>query len=315
MSIIKIPVNVVAPRRCRCVAAACLVLILVLLALSESALAAPSQAASAWDQHCERLKQRVLAAPQASIVYSPLPDKPMPTTGAVWRLDWQGEVIPLPALKYHNIGFLGHADTAGGTAPGVMLVTRDRQFVSVGRAVALRDVGAKNALFDVLLREYSLTPADLHCDVPPTRTSRQVAQALILKAMASPAVITAAHRLSGRRSGLLRQGRHATGMRVYDYLFVVADQPLPIHLRYRLANNIREVGLLAAGPNNIDFAPSPGWLSALQAYLDGPDTVTRCALARQLSVADFRPANITALLRGHAACPMSTEKKALDKRR
>lgn len=308
MSIIKIPINAVAPRRCRCVAAACLVLILVFLALSTSALAAPSQAASAWAQHCERLKQRVLAAPQASIVYSPLPDESMPISSAVWRLDWHGEVIPLPALTYHNIGFLGHADTAEGTAPGVMLVTRDRQFVSVGRAVALRDVGTKNSLFDVLLKEYSLTPADLHCDAPPTRTSREVAQALILKAMASPAVITAAHRLSGRRSGLLRQGRHATGMRVYDYLFAVAGLPLPIHLRYRLANKISGVGLLAATPNNIEFAAGPGWLSALQAYLDGPDTTTRCALAQQLSLANFRPANITALLRGHAACPMSTEK-------
>lgn len=311
MSAIKTQINAAGTRRCSCLVAAWLVL--VALVVSEPALAAQRLAASTWAQHCERLKQRLLAAPQASIVYSPLPDKPMPISSAVWRLDWQGEVIPLPALKYHNIGFLGHADKAEETAPGVMLVTRDRQFVSVGQAAALRDVGTKNSLFDVLLKEYSLAPADLHCDAAPTGTSRQVAQALNLKAMASPFVITTAHRLSGRRSGLLRQGRHAMGMRVYDYLFAVAGLPLPVHLRYRLANNISGVGLLAATPNNIDFAPSPDWLAALQAYLDGPDTATRCALAQQLNLAGFRPANITALLRGHAACAVSTKSRTKDK--
>lgn len=259
-----------------------------------------------WEQHCAQLQDRFAKSPVTDVTITPLPKLPA-SDAPVWKLNWHGLAVPIPALPYTHIAIMGdhHA---------VLLATDNQQYVHIGFALALAMPdptpkfiqslwGDDTSMLDFLVFEYTVTPDDLSCTKEHLRQQARTAMALILKTTAGPADFVAAHRIPGWTTGLLKYGHTGEGLGIHDYLLKGKAREMPSHVRYALTEhhtNQRRAALLLARPGKADFTQGPEWLRQLQKWLNHPSDSRLCNLTDALRQAGFDADDIRSLT-AHAA--------------
>ncbi|HET7268191.1 MAG TPA: hypothetical protein VFJ15_08785 [Oleiagrimonas sp.] len=257
------------------------------------------------------MKAKFAEFPAAFVTYAPLPVLPAGGMDA-WKLNWNGLIVPIPALPYIRF-------SVSGDDHEVVLGTADHQYVFVSRAHEIgpshgiqarkRDTGnaasaTPASVFDIIAHGFAVTPDDLHCSATHAEEQARVAMALVLKTIASPARIVAAHEVAGWRTGLLKYGHGSSGTDFYVYLLQRDADEDPYDVRYRVAtaSDTRRAVLSLAHPRHAVYADAPTWLAALQGYLDAPLPETRCALAASLDEAGFAERDVRRLAQQSPAC-------------
>lgn len=259
-----------------------------------------------WEQRCPQLKARFAQSPDADIMLTPLPELP-DTNAPVWKLNWSGMVIPVPALDYTRIAISGEQRR-------VLLVTENQQYLSLSiePAIVKTIAGRQTNTLEVMSHGYTVTPDDLACSDGHLYRQAFTTIALTLKTASDSLDLVAVHKVPGWQEsllvhGLMQMGHSRTPERRQEYIYLLkrADSTSVVHIIYSLAGqqpSTRRAALLLARSEKASFTQGPGWLQKLQAWLNNPTDRRLCRLADRLRQSGFDDDSIRNLVNSEVNC-------------
>jgi len=249
--------------------------------------------ADQWPDACQDLKTQLADIPWLPIVFS---EKSVPKFNApVWKLLWQGILIPVPAVTYNEMYLV--RDTTGEVyfflknPKGVVLKAvkhlnpplTDSVLGNMAPQTLAREVDAMKFFFggpvsnaDVMLLGYERTLDDLTCVKKNWQQDGGTAIALLLKSVAPPGELISVYRNVGKYRGWLEYLKEGKSITYRSWILLPKKESFiyEISMSLPLSSPYPHIGVLIGEDFSRVLAPSSAWLKSFNMALssDSPES-------------------------------------------